>query len=359
MQNFEIDLRRKFNLCLSNSFFDNHDTARFGKEKLTAKTRLKRYLYKNYTSNYDLKKWAKRLEAFLSNFGSDASKCYNVLANEQSRNLYLDLICYKILGKEKVRIDTFDLESQRQQYKLETASDEQIQINFKSWVLDNYEVMVNDQPIKVFSRPSSVFNEFVAEQYSYVFDNVKICVEPGDYCIDGGACWGDSTLLFSAKAGRDGRVYGFEFIPGNIQILKKNLKQNNCENVTIIQHPLWSVDGISMWYKDNGPGSKVSFETIPDSDGTTTTFTIDKLVLENKLDKLDFIKMDIEGAEPFALEGAKDTIVKFKPKLAICIYHGMEDFTRIAQWIHNLGLGYRLYLKHVTIHWEETVLFAI
>ena len=49
----------------------------------------------------------------------------------------------------------------------------------------------------------------------------------------------------------------------------------------------------------------------------------------------------------------------FKPKLAITVYHSLEDFWEIPRWIDGLGLGYKFYLRHFTIHAEETVLFAI
>lgn len=68
--------------------------------------------------------------------------------------------------------------------------------------------------------------------------------------------------------------------------------------------------------------------------------------------------MDIEGAEPFALQGAIETIKKHKPKLAIAIYHSMDDFTNIPKWILDLNLGYEIYLGHYTIHAEETICFA-
>ena len=69
--------------------------------------------------------------------------------------------------------------------------------------------------------------------------------------------------------------------------------------------------------------------------------------------------MDIEGAELLALNGAIETIKKFKPKLAIAIYHSMSDFISIPKWIDDLNLGYKLYLDHYTIHTEETILYAI
>jgi hypothetical protein len=49
---------------------------------------------------------------------------------------------------------------------------------------------------------------------------------------------------------------------------------------------------------------------------------------------------------------------RFKPDLAISIYHSMADFTGIIDRLNRLNLGYRFFLDHFTIHWEETVLFA-
>jgi len=68
--------------------------------------------------------------------------------------------------------------------------------------------------------------------------------------------------------------------------------------------------------------------------------------------------MDIEGAEPYALKGGEKVIRKHKPKLAIASYHSLEDFVNIPLWIDGLGLGYKIYLDHFTIHWEETTVFA-
>ena len=68
--------------------------------------------------------------------------------------------------------------------------------------------------------------------------------------------------------------------------------------------------------------------------------------------------MDIEGAELNALKGAEETIRRFKPKLAITVYHSLNDFWEIPEWLESLGLGYKFYLRHFTIHAEETVLFA-
>ena len=68
---------------------------------------------------------------------------------------------------------------------------------------------------------------------------------------------------------------------------------------------------------------------------------------------------DTRGAEFAALEGARVTIESFRPSLALCVYHTPEDFVRLARFIDRLDLGYRLLLRHFTIHAEQTVLYAV
>ena len=77
------------------------------------------------------------------------------------------------------------------------------------------------------------------------------------------------------------------------------------------------------------------------------------------LPRVDFIKMDIEGAEIHALKGAEKTLRQFHPKVAISLYHSLEDFKTIPRYLDSLGLKYKFYLDHHTIYENETVLFGI
>ena len=61
---------------------------------------------------------------------------------------------------------------------------------------------------------------------------------------------------------------------------------------------------------------------------------------------IDLIKMDIEGSELKALEGAQECIKKFKPKLQISIYHNMEDLWSIPLFVNNLKPQYRFFIGH-------------
>lgn len=85
-------------------------------------------------------------------------------------------------------------------------------------------------------------------------------------------------------------------------------------------------------------------------------YSIDEVL---KGEKATFIKMDIEGSELEALQGAKKTIKKYKPILAICVYHKREDIWKIADYILSLHKDYTLYFRHYSLIHTETVLYAI
>jgi hypothetical protein len=76
------------------------------------------------------------------------------------------------------------------------------------------------------------------------------------------------------------------------------------------------------------------------------------------LPKVDFIKMDIEGAELNALQGAEQSLRAFRPSLAISVYHRDDDWVTIPDYLDSLDLGYEFFLDHFTIYESETVLFA-
>ena len=73
---------------------------------------------------------------------------------------------------------------------------------------------------------------------------------------------------------------------------------------------------------------------------------------------ISFVKMDIEGAELEALIGAKDIIKKFKPKMAISIYHKPEDIITLPSIIMEYCDDYRFMLRHYSSTLSETVLYA-
>ena len=95
------------------------------------------------------------------------------------------------------------------------------------------------------------------------------------------------------------------------------------------------------------------------TNGKTIDITsIDKFISDNKIEHVDFIKMDIEGAELSALKGLEETIKKFKPKLAICVYHKGKDIFEIPEYLISIFPEYNFYLKHNTDGFGDTVLYC-
>jgi FkbM family methyltransferase len=158
-------------------------------------------------------------------------------------------------------------------------------------------------------------------------------------------------------------VYAFEINPDNLEIFQQNMVLNPglSERIDLIPKALWDVSGETKRYTPHGPGTSITggaaTDDRPDS-REVTTVSIDDFVSEQEVPRVDYIKMDIEGAELSALRGAEKTIRTFTPKLAISIYHREDDSITIPSFLQALNLGYKLFMDHFTIYGEETVLFA-
>jgi len=73
----------------------------------------------------------------------------------------------------------------------------------------------------------------------------------------------------------------------------------------------------------------------------------------------DYIKMDIEGAEGHALQGAVSLISTYRPRLAISTYHKPRDLWELLLQVQRMGLGYRFHLRSHAFNGFETVLYAL
>ena len=75
-------------------------------------------------------------------------------------------------------------------------------------------------------------------------------------------------------------------------------------------------------------------------------------------ERVTFIKMDVEGAELKSLMGARNTIIKNHPRLAICAYHKPEDLYELPGYILSIVPEYKFLLRHYSSNNWETVLYA-
>ena len=138
--------------------------------------------------------------------------------------------------------------------------------------------------------------------------------------IDGGACTGDSALMFSEYDFVD-KIYSFEPCKTPYLNLKNTLELNNCNKAEAINTGLSGEDG-----EVDILGEKCQITTID-------TFAKDK--------KVGCIKLDIEGLELSTIKGAVETIKRDCPILLICLYHTPQDFFEIKPFLESLNLGYK------------------
>jgi FkbM family methyltransferase len=302
------------------------------------------------------------IDAFEGLLGRLAS-FYAMLSDEDSKDLLVKIMAQRILGQRRVKLPLNNPEYWRGRQSVYDLlmNDDFIKVEFMNWKLLHFQLSRIGYDIEMYMIPLAIYNRFILKSYEYIKEHKHIKVEPGDVVLDLGGCWGDTSLYFSHDSGTNGMVYTFEFIPRNLEILKKNLSLNPEleKRVKVVERPVWKHSNKELFFIDKGPGSKVEEVKISDDYLPTSTISIDDFVAEQGLEKVDLIKMDIEGAEPPALEGARETILKHKPKLAISLYHNLSDFVTIPEFIESLDAGYEYYMEHFTVHREETVLFAV
>ena len=182
------------------------------------------------------------------------------------------------------------------------------------------------------------------------FDKEIVPISEGYVFADGGAYTGDTIETFIKFCnGKYSEIICFEPDPENIKALNNN--NINRDNISIIPKGLWN-EQTTLHFSMDQTASRISDE----GDVSVVVTSID---MEEKCRNVNFIKMDIEGAELKALDGAIETIKRNKPLLAICIYHSNEDMINIIKWVSDLNLGYSLYVRHHSFDIHETVLYAI
>jgi len=299
------------------------------------------------------------------NYLAELESFFYLLSDIRSKEMLHQLLAFRIMGHRKIRLYLSRPEYWKSVDDLDSFMDHEnkLEVNFLRSVrnLSFADLTPLGLPVKLYTMPRTVLSQFLLKQYEYLTDDqLTIGAQPGDVVIDGGACWGDTSLFFANKVKENGKVFSFEFIPGNLRVAYKNISLNPQfeKTIKIIENPLWNESGVKMFYDDNGPGSRVSAKPLAGHKGEVHTISIDDFVNREQLDKVDLIKMDIEGAEQYALKGAEETLRRFKPTLAISIYHNMSDFANVVHLINNFNLSYKFYLNHFTIHHEETVLYA-
>ncbi len=190
-------------------------------------------------------------------------------------------------------------------------------------------------------------NGFTNDHEGQYFDK-DILPEIKDICfVDGGAYVGDTIPSIIKYFPDYKKIYAIE--PNNLHINIAKRDFGHTKNIEFINCGLGSCEELTPLSVDKNQNN------CDHNYQATNINSIDNLVKE----KIDFIKLDIEGAEQDAIDGAKESIKKYKPVLAICIYHKAEDWYKIPEKILSMHSDYKVYLRHYMEGIFESVLYFI
>jgi FkbM family methyltransferase len=163
---------------------------------------------------------------------------------------------------------------------------------------------------------------------------------PGDHVLDLGAYAGDSTWFFSRAVGPQGRVLAVEPDPENLAALRRNIQENRLANVSVEGCAVLDRDGWVQFRAAGSIGSGIAEASErPDPEIRVPALSLETLLERHGFERVDFIKMDIEGAEEKALAGQGDLLRRLRPRMVIEAHspHGVSSAPRLAELLRSWG----------------------
>lgn len=303
----------------------------------------------NLFLNDQLKWWSVQFLANYANGCTGLDRLFERLVDEDSRRVMHWFVRYRLayalVGPMAERLyppwDAFDI-----------APEVGTWIDARTWTRDGQEYIL-DGPFDEVRR--QVAYSLARDQYRLPG---TVDARPGDHVVDAGACYGDTTVWYAKRVGPQGRVYAFEAMPANQAILQRNIDYNHAaDNVRVFPMALW--DRETDLYLSWGTGGSSKVE---EGKGDIAASSLDILHDRGEIERVDFVKSDLEGAERRLLYGAKKVFMKYRPRVALSVYHGGEghdDLSEIPRILLEYCPDYDFYLRCLTPTSFETVLFGV
>lgn len=175
---------------------------------------------------------------------------------------------------------------------------------------------------------------------------------PGDVVVDAGANIGFYTLMMAKKVGASGAVHSFEPVASNFKVLGRHVLLNDSPSqIFLNEKALWNESKtlefkIDANFEFNPGGYSSGKVENPVSIVSCPAVTLADYFAATNINRLDAIKMDIEGAELFALQGAKALLEKFHPTILLEISPitcAGFDYKTEDLWNFLKQFGYRIY----------------
>ena len=179
----------------------------------------------------------------------------------------------------------------------------------------------------------------------YLYDAPAMGPRPGDHIVDVGAYNGDSAIAYLDRLQGNARVSALEPLPQNLAALNQTMATHRFGRA-IAAIPFGAGDvpaTAAIDSEDDAPDARATLRGKPGASTTIRIETLDRLFAQ---DRVDFIKIDIEGQDPYALSGARDVLRRDAPGLAIAAYHAPDHLWAIPALLDRLQPGYRIHLGH-------------
>ena len=170
-------------------------------------------------------------------------------------------------------------------------------------------------------------------------NNYKDLILPGNTVLDIGAYLGTHTVAFSQLVGETGKVISFEPQTDIFTLLEKTITENNITNVELHNNAVYNINKkIQFSNTNNGKASITHIRPrLPNPvKKEIQAITIDSL----KLDRCDMIKLDVEKCEWVVLEGAKETIIKYKPIIFIEVFKTASNLLKLRTFTKQHNYSY-------------------
>lgn len=184
--------------------------------------------------------------------------------------------------------------------------------------------------------------------YEYETDLAKLGLQGGEVILDCGAFNGDTAKLFRKKTNGNCEIYCFEPVEENYNELSEWVKCENIRQVHAIRAGVGKEKHTDKVYSTEAKTMRgtVGTRRCNGSNPVISEIQVDSLDNMLKEKKVDYIKMDIEGAEMDALRGAKKVIARNHPQMLISAYHKITDMWEIPEIVLNIHPDYKVFLGH-------------
>jgi FkbM family methyltransferase len=199
---------------------------------------------------------------------------------------------------------------------------------------------------RFWTPPGNGWAYVLAEQTLRLYGDGAFRVQPGEVVIDAGANIGAFTREALNAGAR--QVVAIEPVPANVESLRRTFQSEIAEGkVVVVAKGVWNKDDVlEMNLFDNSALDSFVMATRAESASAARKLrlpltTLDKIVGELALARVDFIKMDIEGAERQAIAGSRQTIERFKPRMALATENLPDDYQVVPREVAAIDPAYR------------------